>query len=197
MTRSGRLRRNGICYSLIRTWSGRSATLSITRRLPCEGAALRSHRDPPDHLTAITYGPTLSEKYGEGGISLDKAMLIQLLGSAVSISLLVGLAAWAGLARPTPPLDAVGLAALLAQEFPDRNPTATWISADGLGALARDGAVVLVLWKRGDGYVAREIPWPALAAARSKPGRRVLKTGDAAPAFAVADNVWPPKELAA
>lgn len=153
--------------------------------------------EPPDHLTAITYGPTLSEKYGEGGVSLDKAMLIQLIGSAIAISALVGIAAWAGIARPTPPLDAAGLAALLAEEFPDHHPTATWISADGLGALARNGDTVLVLWKRGDGYVARELAWPVVAAARPKNGRLVLKTGDAAPVFAVADDVWPPQVLVA
>jgi len=148
-------------------------------------------------LTAITYGPTLSEKYGEGGVSLEKAMLIQLIGSAIAISVLVGIAAWAGIARPTPPLDSAGLAALLAEEFPDHHPTATWISADGLGALARDGDTVLVLWKRGDGYVARDLAWPVVAAAQSKNGRRVLKTGDAAPVFAVADDVWPPQALIA
>ena len=151
-------------------------------------------------MTAITQSPTLSEKYGEGGVSLDKAMLIQIIGSAVAISALVGLAAWAGIARSTPPLDAGGLATLLAQEFPDHHPTATWISADGSGALAREGETVLVLWKRGDSYVARDVAWPVVAAAQSKNGRLILKTGDSAPVFAVADDVWPPqalKELAA
>ena len=75
--------------------------------------------------------------------------------------------------------------------------TATWISADGFGALARDGDTVLVLWKRGDGYVARDLAWPVVAAAKSKNGRLVLKTGDAAPVLAVADNVWPPQTLVA
>ena len=124
-------------------------------------------------------------------------MLIQLIGSAIAISVLVGIAAWAGIARPTPPLDAAGLATLLAQEFPDHHPTATWISADGSGALARDGDTALVLWKRGDGFVARDLAWRTVAAAQSKNGRLVLKTGDAAPVFAVADDVWPPKELVA
>ena len=148
-------------------------------------------------MTAITQGPRLLEKYGEDGVSLDKAMLTQLIGSAIAISVLVGIAAWAKIARPTPPLDAAGLATLLAEEFPDHRPTATWISADGAGALARDGDAVLVLWKRGDGFVARDLAWPAVAAATSKNGRLVLKTGDAAPVFAVADDVWPPKVLVA
>ena len=126
---------------------------------------------------------------------MDKALLIQLLGSAVAITALVGLAAWAGIARPTPPLDAPTLAALLADEFPDHHPTAVWISADGAGALARAGDSVLVLWRRGDGYVAREITWPAVAAATSHGGRLKLPVGDAAPVFAVADDLWPPREL--
>jgi hypothetical protein len=126
---------------------------------------------------------------------LDKAMLIQLIGSTIAISVLVGIAALAGIARPTPPLDAAGLAALLAQEFPEHHPTATWISADGAGALARAGDAVLVLWKRGDGFVARDLAWPVVADAKSRNGRLVLKTGDAAPVFAVADDVWPPQAL--
>lgn len=123
-------------------------------------------------------------------------MLIQLMGSAIAISVLVALAGLAGIARPTPPLDAAGLAALLAQEFPDHHPTATWIAADGAGALARDGATVLVLWKRGDGFVARDMAWPGVAQAKPTGGRLVLKTGDAAPVFAVVDDVWPPQCLA-
>ncbi len=126
---------------------------------------------------------------------MDKAMLIQLIGSTIAISVLVGIAALAGIARPTPPLDAAGLAALLAQEFPEHHPTATWISADGAGALARAGDAVLVLWKRGDGFVARDLAWPVVADAKSRNGRLVLKTGDAAPVFAVADDVWPPQAL--
>ena len=37
---------------------------------------------------------------------MDKALLIQLLGSAVAVSLLVAIAAWARIPRATPPLDA-------------------------------------------------------------------------------------------
>lgn len=122
-------------------------------------------------------------------------MLIQLIGSAIAISVLVAIAGLAGIARPTPPLDAAGLAALLAEEFPDHHPTAAWISADGSGALARDGDAVLVLWKRGDGFIARDLAWPTVAAAKSSNGRLVLKAGDAALVFAVADDVWPPQVL--
>ena len=148
-------------------------------------------------LDAVALRPDPVEKYGEDGVSLDKALLIQLLGSAVAIAALVGLAAWAGIARPSPPLDAQTLATLLADEFPDHHPTATWISADGSGALAREGDRVLVLWRRGDGYVARETRWQALAAATAQKGRVKLPVDDASPVFAVADDIWPPRTLAA
>lgn len=128
---------------------------------------------------------------------MDKALLFQLIGSAVAIAALVGIAAWAGIARPTPPLDASALKALLEVEFPDHHPTATWISADGSGALAREGDTVLVLWRRGDGYVGRDIAWPIIAQAKAINGRVPLKLGDAKPVFAVADDVWPPQALIA
>ena len=124
-------------------------------------------------------------------------MLVQLIGSAIAISVLVAIAAWAGIARPTAPLDAATLGALLAEEFPDHHPTATWISADGAGAVARDGDLALVLWRRGDGYVARDVAWSVVAQAQSKTGRRTLRLADAAPAFAVSDDVWPPRVLIA
>lgn len=145
--------------------------------------------DPPP-------SPTLDKK-GEDSVSLEKALLIQLLGSAVAISALVGLAAWARIARPTPPLDTDGLNALLAEEFPDHRPSAVWISADGAGALARAGDQVLVLWRRGDSYVARETRWTAVAAATPQQGRLKLVLADAAPVFSVTGPLWPPQELAA
>ena len=124
-------------------------------------------------------------------------MLIQLIGSAVAISVLVVIAAWARIARPMPPLDAATLGALLVQEFPDRHPRATWISADGAGALARDGDTALVLWRRGDGYVARDVAWPIVAGLKPSQGRVVIRLADARPVFAVAHDVWPPRELVA
>ncbi len=144
-------------------------------------------------LTRGARRPTLEKK--EGGVSLDKAMLIQLVGSTIAIAALVGFAAWAGIARPTPPLDAARLAALLAEEFPDHHPTATWIASDGSAALAREGDLALVLWRRGDGYVARDVAWPVVAGARSKNGKLTLRLADAAPALAVGDDVWPPQVL--
>jgi len=126
---------------------------------------------------------------------LDKALLIQLLGSAVAISLLIAIAAWARIARVTPPLDAEGARALLALEFPDDRIDALWIAADGAGVVARSGDRALVAWRKGDGYVARDLAWNAALAARADRGFLILKTADAAPRLVLKDGAWPPPEF--
>lgn len=127
---------------------------------------------------------------------MDKALLIQLGGSVVAVALLVAVAAWLGAARPTPPLDPDTAKGLLAVEFPDHTPSAVWIAADGAGLIARARDEALVIWRRGDGYVAREAPWSAVSAVRPTKGRFALRVGDGRPVFAVSDDVWPPRELA-
>lgn len=127
---------------------------------------------------------------------MDKALLIQLLGSAVAVSLLVAFAAWARIARPTPPLDARGARALLADEFPDDPVDAVWIADDGAGLIARSRETALVAWRKGDGYVARAMPWAEAMAAKVEGGRLRLKRVDGAPRLAVKDGAWPPAEFA-
>lgn len=127
---------------------------------------------------------------------LDKALLIQLGGSVVAVALLVAVAAWLGAARPTPPLDVEAAQSLLAVEFPDHAPAAIWIAADGAGLIARENDQALVIWRRGDGYVAREAAWSAVSNLRPSNGRLSMRVGDGRPVFAVADDRWPPKELA-
>lgn len=122
--------------------------------------------------------------------------MIQLGGSVVAVVLLVAFAAWLGVARATLPLDVEAAGRLLDLEFPDHRPNALWIAADGAGVIARAGELALILWRRGDGYVARETPWPAVAALKPVGGRLTVRLADARPVFAVADDVWPPKDLA-
>ena len=122
-------------------------------------------------------------------------MLIQLLGSAVAVSLLVAIAAWARIARATPPLDAAEARALLAVEFPDDPVDALWIAADGAGLVARSGDRALVLWRKGDGYVARDTAWAGVLAATADKGRLKLKLADGAPRLALKDGAWPPPEF--
>ena len=124
-------------------------------------------------------------------------MLIQLAGSVTAIAVLVGLAAWARIARVTPPLDVAGARALLAEEFPDEPVDAVWIAADGTGVVARSGDQALVLWRKGDGYVARDTLWSQAAKAAVVDGRVRLKLGDGSPRLALSDGAWPPRELAA
>jgi hypothetical protein len=128
---------------------------------------------------------------------LDKALLIQLSGSAAAVILLVGLAAWAGVPRPAPPLDPAAARALLAQEFPDQVVEALWIAADRAGAVARSGDLALVLWRKGDGYVARAGPWADALNAAVVRGRVRLRGVDGSPRLALDDGAWPPRELAA
>jgi hypothetical protein len=127
---------------------------------------------------------------------VDKALLIQLLGSAAAVALLVGLAAWAGVPRPAPPLDPATVRALLVQEFPDHPVVeALWIAADRAGAVARADGLALVLWRKGDGYVARETAWADALSATVDKGRLTLRVADGAPRLALKDGAWPPAEL--
>ena len=127
---------------------------------------------------------------------MDKALLIQLGGSITAVALLVAFAAWLGVARATPPLDTKSAKALLDLEFPDHKPDAVWIAADGAALIAREGALALVLYRRGDGYVARDLPWSTVAALKPTNGRLTLRLSDARPVLAVNGDAWPPKELA-
>lgn len=126
---------------------------------------------------------------------MDKALLMQLLGSAGAVSLLVALAVWARIPRATPPLDADSARALLAVEFPDDRIDALWIAADGAGLVARSDERALVAWRKGDGYVARDLAWSAALSAKADKGFLTLRTADAAPRLALKDGAWPPAEF--
>lgn len=137
---------------------------------------------------------TLASRIREEGVALDKALLMQLLGSAIAVSLLVAIAAWARIARPTPPLDDRAARALLAIEFPDEPVEALWIAADGAGVVARSGDHALVLWRKGDGYVARQAAWADALAATAVEGRLKLRLADGAPRLSV-KGAWPPAQF--
>jgi hypothetical protein len=128
---------------------------------------------------------------------MDSALLMRLLGSALAVALLVGLAAWARLARPTAPLDEDAAKRLLADEFPDHRIEAVWIGGDGASVVARSADLALVLWRKGDGYVARSAPWRDVASAGAVDGRVRLTALDGAPRLSLGDRAWPPAEVAA
>jgi hypothetical protein len=123
---------------------------------------------------------------------------VQLGASAAAVGALVGLAAWAKIAKPVPPLDESRAREMLGEEFPGRRIDAVWVASDGAGALARSGGLALVLCRLGDGFAARQIPWAQAVAASFRDGRLRLDLADvAAPAAVIALPAWPPKDLAA
>lgn len=133
---------------------------------------------------------------------MNQAFFIQLAASGAAVAAMVGLAAWANIGRPVQPLDEPRARRLLAEEFPERTLEGLWVAVDGLGAVAKSGAMALVLCRLGDGYVARQIPWAQALAASFRDGRISIDLADvAAPRAVIALDAWPPKgphsELAA
>ena len=119
--------------------------------------------------------------------------VIQTVVSALAVAAMVGLAAWARIAAPRPPLDEAAARALIAEEFPDDPIDAVFLAADGKAAVARSGPRALIVYLRGDDYVARGLPWSDAVAARCENGAVRLALGDvAAPAARLAFAAWPP-----
>ena len=124
---------------------------------------------------------------------MDKAFLIQFAGSAAAVTVLTLIAAWAKLAKPMAPLSETNARLLLADEFPGKVLEGLWIADDGRGALARSGALALVLSAVGDGYVARHIPWSVAQSGVCREGMVRLDLADvAAPSARLAFATWPP-----
>lgn len=154
----------------------------------------------PPVRAAARAGPTLDARHGPAEVPppedhaiLNQAFLIQTAASALAVGVLVGLSAWAKLARPMPPLTEARARTLLAEEFPTRAVETLWIAADGCGALARSGASALVLCQVGDGYVARSLPWAQALASTFRDGvLRLDLTDVAAPRARLAFDTWPP-----
>lgn len=141
-------------------------------------------------------GGVFAATFRAGSERLSAADLIKLAVSALAVAALVGLAAWARIARPTPPLDEAEARSLFADEFPGQPVERLWLADDGRGAIARSGDAALVLSRLGDGYVARHVPWARAAAAGVRAGRLRIPLGDvAAPRAVLAIAAWPPADL--
>lgn len=129
---------------------------------------------------------------------MSDGFLIQTALSGVAVLVLVGLAAWAKIAKPMSPLDDGRAARLLAEEFPGRRLDQVWVAVDGRGALARSGASALILCEVGDHYVARNIPWAQAVQSTFRDGVLKLDLSDvAAPQARLALQSWPPQDAAA
>jgi len=124
---------------------------------------------------------------------MSLAFVIQTLASAVAVAAMVGLAAWARIAAPRPALDEAAARALIGEEFPDDPIDALHLTADGKGAIARSGERALIVFLRGDDYVARSMPWADAVAAQGQGGAVRLAFRDiAAPAARLSFAAWPP-----
>lgn len=127
---------------------------------------------------------------------MDEAFFVQLALSAAAVGALVGLAAWAKIAKPVGPLDEHKARLLLAEEFPGRPVDAVWIASDGCGAMAKSAGLALVICRVGDGFALRQIPWPQAVAATFRDGKLKVNLDDvAAPAAVIAFAAWPPENL--
>ena len=129
---------------------------------------------------------------------MDEAFFVQTALSAAAVAVLVGIAAWAKIAKPMPPLSDARAAKLLGEEFPGRKLDRVWVAVDGRGALARSGASALILCEVGDHYVARNIPWAQAVSSTFRDGVLKLDLSDvAAPQARLALQAWPPQDMAA
>jgi len=109
---------------------------------------------------------------------MEDGYLIQFVGSAVAIAIMTLIAAWARIPRQTPALDDASARALIADEEPDLALDTVWIDAEGAAAVARAGDEGVVLFRVGDGYAVRTMPWTELAAAIATGGRAVIAFRD-------------------
>jgi hypothetical protein len=127
---------------------------------------------------------------------MDTAFLLKTAASVVAIALLVGFAAWARIARPTPPLDEEAVRDLLAFEAPGAQIDLIWIAADHAGAVIRSADEALLIFRSGDGYVTRAAPWDHLAKLTPTKGMidlRLIDIGCPRARFRLADGAaWPP-----
>ena len=105
---------------------------------------------------------------------------IQFAVSLVAVGLLVALAAWARIPRPTTPLTEADARAWFAEEFPDQPPDQIRLAADGRGAIARAGDQALVLAQVGDVYVARSLAWDEAEAVAPTAGLLTFKFAEPA-----------------
>lgn len=123
---------------------------------------------------------------------------MKLAVSAGLVALMIAVAGWARIARPVAPLDDAAARALLAGEFPDASPGYLWIAGDGAGVIARAGQQALIIYRLGDSWVARTMPWKAALQAPVRRGRVLLKLRDPAAPMArlvvSGVNPWPPQQ---
>ncbi len=127
---------------------------------------------------------------------MDTSFLLKTAASGVAIALMVAFAAWARIARPTPPLDEESVRDLLAFEAPGAQIDLIWIAADHAGAVIRSADEALLVFRSGDGYVTRAAPWDHLSRVAPRDGvidLRLIDIGCPRARFRLHDDgAWPP-----
>ena len=129
---------------------------------------------------------------------MDDPFLEQIVWSGLAFIVLVGAAPWASLCKPTGPLNELRARGLLAEAFPHRTVESVWLGADGKAALAKSGALALIVCAVGEGFVVRQIPWAQALSRSFRSGSiKIDLSDDAAPPALISLIAWPPKNLAA
>lgn len=142
----------------------------------------------------MEWGGTLVD--GDKG-DVVNAILLKLSLSASFVAFMILVAGLARIARPVAPLDEAAARDLLAAEFPDLSPDYLWIAGDGAGLIARAGHEALVIYRLGDSWVSRTMPWRLALVAPVRRGKVLLKLRDPAAPLARLSvsgvNPWPPE----
>ena len=98
--------------------------------------------------------------------------------SAIAIVVLALVAWWAHIPRKVEPLTEASTRALIAEELPDLRIDRVWVDAAGETAVARAGEEGVVLFRVGDGYAVREVPWAEVSRCRLAKGAAVFRFND-------------------
>lgn len=106
---------------------------------------------------------------------MDQAYLVQFAGSAGAIAVLALAAAWARIPRKAPLLDETTARAIIEDEEPDVRLERVWVDAAGLTAVGKAGGEGVVLFRVGDSFAVRLVPWTELAKATVRKGRALIR----------------------
>lgn len=109
---------------------------------------------------------------------MDLPYSIQFAVSAAAIIVLALVAWWARIPRQVAPLDEASARAVIADELPDLTIDAVWVDAARTTAVARAGDDGVVLFRVGDGFAVRELPWADIARPKVVDGRALFRFGD-------------------
>lgn len=98
--------------------------------------------------------------------------------SAIAIVVLALVAWWARIPRKVEPLTEASARALIADELPDLRVDRVWVDAAGDTAVAKAGGEGVVLFRVGDSYAVREMPWTQVSRCRLAKGAAVFRFDD-------------------